>query len=59
MRFTSDQQSTIRWRDGELGRLTPNVMDEAQALFTELVACNSDIGIALMYREVCVTESFA
>jgi len=24
-----------------------------------LVACNSDIGIALMYHEACVRESFA
>ena len=24
-----------------------------------LVACNSDIGIALMYHEACVKESFA
>jgi hypothetical protein len=25
----------------------------------ELVACNSDIGIALMYHEACLKESFA
>ena len=25
----------------------------------DLVACNSDIGIALMYHETCVRESFA
>ena len=25
----------------------------------QLVACNSDIGIALMYHEACVKESFA
>jgi hypothetical protein len=31
----------------------------AFSLVEGLVACNSDIGIALMYREVCVTESFA
>jgi hypothetical protein len=27
--------------------------------FPELVACNSDIGIALMYHEACLKESFA
>jgi len=36
MRFSRDEQSAIRWRDGELARLTANVMDEAHALLSEL-----------------------
>jgi Protein of unknown function (DUF4011)/AAA domain len=36
MRFTADERSAVRWRDGELARLTSNVIDEAQALLSDL-----------------------
>jgi transposase-like protein len=32
---------------------------EYKAEAVRLVACNSDIGIALMYHEACVKESFS
>jgi very-short-patch-repair endonuclease len=41
MRFTRDQQSVIRWREGEIARLTPKVMDEAHALLAELEGFDS------------------
>jgi len=39
------------WRASTLGSIT-------ESLEQELVACNSDIGIALMYHEACMKESF-
>ena len=36
MRFSTEQQTSIRWRAGELDRLSPDVMDEAQGLLSEL-----------------------
>ena len=34
-------------------------LDSTQAAFASaLVVCNSDIGIALMYHEACMKESF-
>ncbi|MGH7880247.1 MAG: hypothetical protein ACREQD_12235, partial [Candidatus Binataceae bacterium] len=36
MHFTVEQQSGVRWRDVELGRLTQRVIDEAYALLSEL-----------------------
>jgi hypothetical protein len=41
------------------GRSTAGSLLRDPAVFARLVACNSDIGIAFVYHEACVMESFA
>ena len=53
-------RSTNLRRNGASTFLATN-FDHINKVFqrSTLVACNSDIGIALMYHEACVKESFA
>jgi hypothetical protein len=38
LHFTAEQQSMVRWRGADLDQLNPKVLDEADALLTELEA---------------------
>jgi hypothetical protein len=42
-----------------IGEIESNPLKAGQSIAVSLVACNSDIGIAFVYHEACVMESFA
>jgi TetR/AcrR family transcriptional regulator, transcriptional repressor for nem operon len=49
----------IGWRNGCLiGNFSAEASEHSEVIRKRLVVCNSDIGIALMYHEACLTASF-
>ena len=49
----------MRYRAAEKLEIIRLVEQSSLPVQRTLVACNSDIGIAFMYHEACVKESFA